>query len=106
MRTAAASPIEDVTCVIALRNWSVHYRPQSYSDGEPDLRAKIEHARARITDNALHGRRRQPWFPDTALGAGCAQWAVDSVRAFVDEFVVLDGLQADYRDFSPYDEQP
>ena len=39
--------------VIALRNWSVHYRPQSYSQDEPDLRAKVEEARARIADNAL-----------------------------------------------------
>ena len=83
----------------------MHYRPQSYSHGEPDLRAKIEHARARITDNALMAGANNPWFPDTALGAGCAQWAVDTVREFVDEFVVAMGCRSDYRDLSPYDEQ-
>jgi len=65
--------------VIALRNLSVQYRPQSYSHDEPDLRAKVEDARARITENALMAGANNPWFPDKALGAGCARWAVQTV---------------------------
>jgi hypothetical protein len=72
-------PDQDVPRVIALRNWSVHYRPQSYSHDEPDLRAKVEDARARITENALMAGANNPWFPDKALGAGCARWAVQTV---------------------------
>ena len=92
--------------MIALRNWSVHYRPQSYSHDEPDLRAKVEDARARIAENALMAGSNNPWFPDKALGAGCARWAVLTVRAFVDEFVDAVGCAADCRDLSWYDEQP
>jgi hypothetical protein len=92
--------------VIALRNWSVHYRPQSYSHDEPDLRAKVEDARARIAENALMAGSNNPWFPDKALGAGCARWVVQTVRAFVDEFVDAVGCAAGYRDLSMYDEQP
>jgi hypothetical protein len=92
--------------VIALRNWSVHYRPQSYSHDEPDLRAKIEDARSRIVENALMTGSNKPWFPDRALGAGCARSAVQTVRAFVDEFVAAMGCRADYRDFTPYGVQP
>jgi hypothetical protein len=99
-------PDQDVPRVIALRNWSVHYRPQSYSHDEPDLRAKVEDARARIAENALMAGSNNPWFPDKALGAGCARWAVQTVRAFVDEFVDAVGCAADYRDLSMYDEQP
>ena len=44
--------------------------------------------------------------PDRALGAGCARWAVQTVRAFVDEFVAAMGCRADYRDFIPYGVQP
>jgi hypothetical protein len=96
---------QDVPRVIALRNWSVHYRPQSYSHDEPDLRAKVEDARVRITENALMAGADNPWSTDKALGAGCARWAVDTVRAFVDEFVAAMGCRADYSDLSMYDEQ-
>jgi hypothetical protein len=99
-------PDQDVPRLIALRNWSVHYRPQSYSHDEPDLRAKVEDARVRITENALTAGANNPWFPDKALGAGCARWAVQTVRAFVDEFVDAVGWAARYRDLSMYDEQP
>ena len=97
---------QDVPRVIALRNWSVHYRPQSYSRDEPDLRAKVEDARARIPENALMAGSNNPWFPDKALGAGCVRWAVQTVRAFVDEFVDAIGCAADFWDLSMYDEQP
>ncbi len=40
------------------------------------------------------------------LGAGCASWAVQTVRAFVDEFVAAVGCAARYRDFSMYGVQP
>ena len=99
-------PDQDVPRVIALRNWSVHYRPQSYNHDEPDARAKVEDARARIAENALMASASNPWFPDKALGAGCARWAVQTVRAFVDEFVAAVGCMADYQDFARYGEQP
>jgi hypothetical protein len=43
-----------------------------------------------------------PWFPDKALDAGCARWAVQPVRAFVDTA----SRAADFRALSLYDEQP
>jgi hypothetical protein len=101
-------PDQDVPRVIALRNWSVHYRPQSYSHEEPDLRAKIEDARPRIDqpENALMAGENNPWFPDKALGAGCARWAAQAVRAFVDEFVTAMGCRADYQIPGLLGEQP
>jgi hypothetical protein len=97
---------QDVPRVIALRNWSVHYRPQSYGHDEPDLRARVEDARSRIAENVLMAGSNNPWFPDKALGAGCAGWAVQTVRAFVDEFVDAICCAADFRNLSMYDEQP
>jgi hypothetical protein len=100
-------PDQDVERVIKLRNWSVHYRPQSFSHDEPDRRARIEDARARIVpENALMAGTNNPWFPDKALGAGCASWALRTVRAFVDEFVTAVGCRADYQDLSLFGEQP
>jgi hypothetical protein len=84
----------------------VHYRPQSYSDDERDLRANVEDARARIVENALMAGSNNPWFPDKALGAGCARWAVQTVRAFVDEFVTAMGCRADYQIPGLLGEQP
>jgi hypothetical protein len=85
----------------------VHYRPQSYSHDEPDRRTRIEDARPRIVpSNALMQGAANPWFPEHALGAGCAAWSVRTVRRFVDEFVDAVGCRADYRDLSPFGEQP
>jgi hypothetical protein len=38
-----------------------------------------------FASNALMKGQRNVWFPDHALGAGCAKWAIDSARAFADE---------------------
>jgi hypothetical protein len=84
----------------------VHYRPQNFSHDEPDRRARIEDARSRITENALMAGSNNPWFADRALGAGCARWAVQTMRAFVDEFVSAVACRADYRDFTLYGEEP
>jgi hypothetical protein len=56
-------PDQDVPRVIALRNWSVHYRPQSYSHDEPDLRAKVEDAGFPHSPERAHGRQQQPVVP-------------------------------------------
>ena len=74
--THSRLPDQDVPRVVELRNWSVHYRPQSYSHDEPDRRTRIEDARARIVPtNALMQGAANPWFPEHALGAGCAACA-------------------------------
>ncbi len=79
-------PDQDVPRLIALRNWSVHYRPQSYSHDEPDLRAKVEDARVRITENALTAGANNPWFPDrpsarAAPGVRCRRCARSSTSS-------------------------
>lgn len=101
---AGRLPAQDVPRVISLRNWSVHYRPLTFSHDEPDLR--LEDARARIAENGLMLGAGNPWFPERALGAGCARWAVQTMRVYVDEFVEVVGCPADYQDLTHYDEQP
>ena len=59
-----------------------------------------------VPTNALMQGAANPWFPEHALGAGCAAWSVRTVREFVDEFVDTVGCGADYRDLSPFGEQP
>ena len=98
-----ARPDEDVTYLVKLRNWLVHYTPRTVSAEDPHT---LDHIRGRFADNALMAGGGNAWFPDHALGAGCAGWAVPSVRAFVDEFLAVIGCRANCRITGPGWEQP
>jgi hypothetical protein len=58
----------------------------------------------KFPSNALMRGQGNVWFPDHALGAGCARWAIDSVRAFADEWMERLNLEPVYR--SVDDHQP
>jgi hypothetical protein len=104
-RSDADRPLhEDVKSVVDLRNWSVHYRPRWVSAEDQDT--QFDHVRGRFADNAFMAGSGNTWFPDHALGAGCAGWAVQSVRAFVDEFVAVIGCKANYQIAGLFREQP
>ena len=100
---AGRRPHEDVTYLVKLRNWLVHYTPRTVSAEDPHT---LDHVRGRFADNALMAGGGNAWFPDHALGAGCAGWAVPSGRALVDEFVAVIGCRANYRITGPGWEQP
>jgi hypothetical protein len=93
---AGRRPHEDVTYVVKLRNLLVHYTPKTVSAEDP-VYTRIYHVRSRFADNALMAGSGNAWFPDHALGAGCARWAVQSARAFGDEFVAVIGCKANYQ---------
>lgn len=97
------APHQDVKALIGLRNWSVHYRPRTNSDADPDKLTK--HLHRRFPDNPLLPLGGGPWFPSYALGSGCAEWAVRSARAFADEFVAAVGCQANYQHLT-FGQQP
>ena len=100
---AGRSPHDDVVHVIKLRNWLIHYEPRTLGEESPDQR--IDHIRGRFVDNPLLGRPGATWFPNHALSAGCAAWAVQSVRAFVDEFTQAIGSTRPHHRLA-HDEQP
>ncbi len=101
---AGRRPNEDVKYLVKLRNWSVHYRPRTVSEKDPHK--LIDHVQGRFADNAFMAGSKNTWFPDHALGAGCAGWAVDTARAFADEFVTLVGCRANYQIPGLLGEQP
>ena len=89
------NPHQAVKLLIELRNWCVHYRPDTVSDDDPHrLDAKL---RGKFPDCALMENSGNPWFPDIALGAGCARWAFDSAKAFGDEFCGAFSIQPNYQ---------
>lgn len=88
-------PYQSMKLLIALRNWQVHYYPSNVSEDSPHaLQAKLER---RFQPNALMTGSGNAWFPDKALGAGCAEWAVATARAFADDFVDTFAYEPNYR---------
>jgi hypothetical protein len=84
-----AEPYQSAALLARLRNALVHYKSESVT-------AEVEHRftkalRGKFLDNRLMAGSGNPWWPDHALGAGCAQWAFDSAKALAD--VVADALQ-------------
>lgn len=65
-----AQPFQDAALLLALRNALIHFRPESVA-------ADVDHRftkslRGRFADNALMSGSGNAWWPDHALGAGCA----------------------------------
>jgi hypothetical protein len=100
---ASRRPNDDVKYLIKLRNWLIHYRPKTISDEKPET--VIDHVRTRFAENPLLGPAGESWFPNHALGSGCGDWAVRSVRAFTDEFSATVGSLATYQTVT-WDEEP
>jgi hypothetical protein len=77
-------PYVDAKLVIQLRNELVHYKPKIF-DGSPSHEFE-ELLKDKFPLNPLITTLGNPYFPDKCLGYGCAQWAVDSCKNFVDTF--------------------
>lgn len=86
---------QDAAALVELRHALTHYRPASVSDVDPHpLDAKLV---GRFVPNALLTYTGGKFFPEHALGAGCAQWAVDTVTAFSGHFAQGLGLTLNYQ---------
>ncbi len=83
-----AEPGQSAAVLIALRNYFVHHKPENISTSldPPKLATRLQ---GRFPDNALMAAAANPWFPDHAIGAGCARWAHMTARSFVDRWASL-----------------
>jgi hypothetical protein len=90
-----AQPYQDAALLLNLRNVIVHYRPQTVSaaDAPHRLAKRLRH---RFPDNPLTFPS-VAWWPDHALGAGCAAWACKTARALADEVTSRLGISANYQ---------
>ncbi|MCX6355103.1 MAG: hypothetical protein NTZ78_09405 [Candidatus Aureabacteria bacterium] len=95
-------PYQDVHLLIKIRNALMHYEPVPELIGEKSREkvkgiARCEEAfRGRFDFNPLTGIGN-PFFPDKCLGFGCAEWAVKSCIAFVDDFSSRMGIESKFR---------
>lgn len=87
------SPYQDVKGLIRLRNRLVHYSPEW--SNEQDENNKLRRLlRNRFPENPYSAPKSEEplWFPHLCLGAGCANWAVNSTKAFLDQFSQAMGI--------------
>lgn len=78
------APYQDADSLIKLRDLLVHYKPE-WDDGtgqHQNLESRLQ-GKFTLSPYAATGNL---WFPHYCLGAGCAQWSVDTARALSDDF--------------------
>lgn len=90
-----AEPFQSADLLVELRNVLVHFKPQwHWSDGDLRFVKRLRN----IVRPERENRQPigHPWFPNKALGAGCAEWActasVEFARAWHDRI----GLSSDF----------
>jgi hypothetical protein len=79
-----ASPYQDGESLVKLRDCLIHYKPEW--DDETRQHQKLENRLKKRFDLNPYAAKGSLWFPHQCLGAGCAEWAVATTRAFSDEF--------------------
>lgn len=83
-RTQGPSRFADVDLLFELRNHLTHFTPANRTNGSlDDLERQL---RARFDPSPLMAASENRFFPDKCLGSGCAGWATESAKAFVDDF--------------------
>ena len=85
----------DVRLVIRLQNALVHYKPSTLM--QIDKSGFDESLHGKFPLNPMMTGRENPFFPDKALGAGCARWGIESCRTFTDRFFTQLGIKPNYQ---------
>jgi hypothetical protein len=91
------APYQAADMLVRLRNHIVHYRPYEAAADDLIKLGKQLQSFNWFRDNRLMTGSGNPWFPDHALGAGCAEWAWRTARAMTDEFSARTGLRFNYQ---------
>jgi hypothetical protein len=99
-----ANPYQDASDLVFLRNKLVHFRPAWQEWGKPD---EVENRlKSKFDPSAFLSGTGNPWFPDKAIGAGCAEWACTSSRSFADAWTERLGIPRAYEaDLKHWDSQ-
>ncbi|MBI2488072.1 MAG: hypothetical protein HYW01_14235 [Deltaproteobacteria bacterium] len=90
------NPYQDANLVVKIRNTLIHYKPQLLGgENIHQLEAKLK---GKFPENKLmSGSAGNPYFPDKALGKGCAEWTVKSVLIFANGFFLRMGVIPHYK---------
>jgi len=85
----------NVRLAIRLQNALVHYKPSTLMQIDTSGFEDELHGKFRL--NRLMSDTEHPFFPDKALGAGCAQWTVSVCRAYADACFGAIGMKPNYQ---------
>jgi hypothetical protein len=90
-----ASPYVEANILMQLRNAIVHYRPK---DGYTAKQARSLEGqlKGRFEPNPIQGNITRAWWPEHALGSGCAIWAHQSAAALAGHVSAALGIAPDY----------
>ncbi len=89
------NPYQDTALVIKLRNYLTHYKPMDLS--EINKHSLDNMLRGKFLPNKMMEGSGNNFFPDHALGKGCAEWSLKSVKNFADEFFQRMGIKPNYQ---------
>jgi len=89
------SIFKDIKLIIQIRHYLTHYKPMTMDEKhkhplDDDLRNRFEPSKM-MEDSGNN------FFPDKALGAGCTEWCLKSVKNFTDEFFKRMGIKPNYQ---------
>ena len=87
-------PYRSADGLMRLRNALVHFKPE-WDDELKDHQSLEKRLSQLFPISALANRAkgRMVWFPNKCLGAGCAEWAVESAIKFSQQFVSTLGIR-------------
>jgi hypothetical protein len=89
-----AQPYQDTALVLRLRNALAHFQPENLSAEEQHRMA--DQLRRKFPENRLMAGSGNPSWPDHALGHGCAEWALHSVKVLADHVMKTIGIETNY----------
>ncbi|MBN9387757.1 MAG: hypothetical protein J0I20_06900 [Chloroflexi bacterium] len=81
-----SNPGQDMLTLVSLRNNLIHFKPEWKST--QDEHKKLEDRLRGKFELNPYAPDYRPFFPDKCLGHGCAEWAVKTSIAFLDEFYI------------------
>jgi hypothetical protein len=93
------NPAQDVDALVFARNYLIHFEPEFVRSTTVSEKAKFQKIHSRLR-NKFELNRLAPknclFFPEKALGAGCAKWAASTALAFTDCFFRSVGVPPTY----------
>jgi len=89
------SLLKDIQLIIQVRHYLTHYKPMTMDEKhkhplDDELTGKFEPSKM------MEGSGNN-FFPDKALGVGCTEWCLASVKNFADEFFKRMDIQPNYQ---------
>jgi hypothetical protein len=92
-----ANPYQDAQVLVRLRNDLIHFKPASLSSDDELTNLASELKKRKFPGNRLMRGAGNAYFPDHALGHGCAEWALAAATRLADQFSSTMNITPNYQ---------